>query len=152
MAMLPPEPRPACRSGKKVRESCPTRPPLAGTGANSTPALSCMKKRKATRVSSARPHEQRWRGISLPSPLLIPLYSYHLVSNRQSSPGPANTLSNAFPGGSLFLGLGANKLSRVLLSLQVISTRMLFRVPPPFELSFMAPVFLFFFVFFSFLA
>lgn len=47
-----------------------------------------------------------------------------------------NGHSDAFPCGTPFLGVGANELSSVLLSPQVISTQRLFGVPRPFELSF----------------
>lgn len=88
-----------------------------------------------------QPYKQGCRDISASTLSLNPITFLSLCQRRQSSLAPANTHSNAFPCGSLFLGLGANKLSSVLLSPQVLSTQMLFRVAPPFELSFKAPLF-----------
>ena len=75
------------------------------------------KKCKSKRVSLPLGLKKRGvMGMLLPFYFLMLLHPYHLVSIDKCSWAPANTPSNAFPCGSFFLGLGANKLASVSLS------------------------------------
>lgn len=100
-----------------ARKSCCLLPASNGTGTDSNWLFLAKRNVRQRGLAPWGLLNRGVRGAVLPSYLLILLQSYHLVS-RQSSSAPAKALSKAFPCGFLFLGLGTNKLSSVLLSPQ----------------------------------
>lgn len=101
----------------EVRESCG--PPALSLGHVQIAMWFFLAKRNASQKRVSLPlglKKRGAKGMLLPFYFLILLHPYHLVSIDKCSWAPANTPSNAFPCGSFFLGLGANKLASVSLS------------------------------------